>query len=1270
MVQKLLFSIKLNFPFYLSFLFVFLFFENANAQCAGTDNTLTVCDITNAGSQSIDLNLLLGTYTAGGTWVDVDGSEGLDTATGILNAQKVFKSGVYHYTYTVDNVVGCLDNSAEITVTIGGYSGIPGPNNSICSSDSAYSLFQVFQGTPVLAPQSGGIWNDDNNSGGLNSATGVLDASIPVTGRSYSYTYTIAAIGSCPQVSSQVSVSIYRSPKPGSPTNLSLCSNQVSSYQNLDLNNQLSGEDAGGVWTEFATTEISDSGDSTINVQNIYDTFGPGRYRFTYTVSPPKDDRVCTDQSSFVDILIGEQLDFTGATFTISPDNVCENEIQRTTYTGILTQGIKPIANGSYRVNYTIDGVGSFTTTQSFSSGVLIFPIPSLSFSSIRDYTIRINNVTLTSSLVSCASIVGALEDVLHISQSPKIDAATLTIAPVCQGANATVSFSGTSNLVDGNYDIVYNLSGNNVLNGIPATMNVVSGVSSFTIPAPYIPKTGTSTITITKITNATTGCSNTSILKSDFIINDTLDLNNLGIQVNDSCQNQSAEVTLSGLGALTSIDVNYYLSGSNTISPKTISLIASAGQGTFLIPGSDLQNAGTTTLVVNNIVNTVTGCIFTTNNKNGSFTVISGPNTPITEDNQLFCEPDNPTVANLTPQGNQYQWFDSATSTEPLVSTTALRSGTYFVKEVDATNGCSSALKMITASINPIPQIDSARLSIATTCQSYNVTVLLGGSSNLTNGLYAILYNLSGDNTGTDLEAELTVTNGVGFFIIPATIAPNAGSTTVSITNIKNVATGCSNSANLSRSFTTNPMPDISNLLITINDVCIGGGTNVELSGLNNLSRINVNYQLLGANTFALKTIALNLIDGKATIVIPATDLANIGLTTFNITNITNTNTGCPIVMDHKTDFAVNSLPDVSNIIVNVNNGCLNQSLNATISGLGALSEIIIDYTISGANAISTQTPILSVVGGNANFEIPGSVLTSTGVNTLTITNLTNASTGCSSVVNSNFQDFEIFSIPNNPIASNQEFCKENLATVSSLIPNGSGYNWYDSVNSTTPLNADSLLVTGTYYLKETNLTTGCESNATSVNILINATPTPVLNSDGQNFCGADKPTIQNLTSNINYTGTLTWYDAPVNGMVLSNSDLLVEGQSYYGFDFNSTTQCTSDPLEVMVTLKSCNVVPDGLFIPDAFSPNGDGVNDTFVIKDIEFLFPNFTLEIFNRYGNVLFKGNINKPAWDGKNSNSSFIDGDAATGVYFYIINYNKENFKPRQGQLYLNR
>jgi gliding motility-associated-like protein len=1270
MVRKLLSCSKFALTTSLTAIIFFVFSLNMNAQCAGNDNSLTLCssDITNASSQTIDLNLLLGVHTAGGTWSDDNNSGGLNTANGILNAQRVYQSGIYHYTYTVDGVVGCIDNNATIEVTIGGYTGVPGPNNSICSSDKSYSLFQVFQGTPVLAPQSGGIWTGLDTSAGLNSSTGTLDASIPTPYNTYRYKYTINAIGTCAEESAQISVSIYRSPEPGTPRNLQLCSNQLGAYTNLDLNGQLSGQDTNGTWSEAGTSEISNTTDSTINLQNIYNTMGPGIYRFTYTVSPPKDDRVCTDQSSTVNIAIGEQLDFTGATLTVNPD-VCENDMATTTYTGILTQGTKAIANGTYRVFYTISGVGSFSTIQTFNNGVLIFPIPSSNFTQVIDYTIRVTNVVLTSNPVFCSSIMGIIQDVLHVYPSPKIDNATLTIDPICQNSDALVQFSGTSNLSDGSYDIVYKLSGSNNLNGIPATMNVAAGLSSFIIPSFYIPKTGTTTITITKITNSITNCTNVSTLQKDFVINPALDITNLAIVVNDICQNQPADVNLSGLGTLTAIDVTYNLSGSNNVGAKIVSLTASSGQGTFLIPASDIPNTGLTTVSITNVTNTITGCTFTINNKSDNFTVIAPPNIPVALD-QPFCTSDNATVANLVPNGNQYQWFDSATSIVPLTNTTPLLTGDYFVKEKNPTTGCESVLKMVNITINTTPQIDTARLSIATTCQSYDVTVLLGGNSNLTNGNYNILYDLSGDNSGTGILAVLSVTNGIGVFSIPATVVPNAGSTTVSITKITNSITNCSNAVNLSKSFTTNPLPDITNMAVIINNVCLGQPATVEITGLGTLSTINVNFSLSGANTVNIKTTSLIVTSGQTSFVIPVNELLNVGVTTFNLTNITNTQNGCPIFIDHKTDFTVNGPPDVSSIAIAINDGCPDQPVDVAISGLGNLTDIMLSYAISGANNIDTQTIPLTVTGGNAKFSIPGTSLRITGTNTLSLSNLTDSTTSCFTIINAASQNFETLPIPNNPVADSQGFCKEDVATVANLVPNGAQYKWYDSESSITPLLPDTLLITGDYYLKEVNLTTGCESNATAVSITINSVPTPTLKTDGEKFCGADKPTIQNLSSNTIYTGNLTWYNAPVNGTPLADNDPLTEGTTYYGIDYNPNTKCISEPLETSITLTACNVTPDGLAIPDGFSPNGDGVNDTFKILDIEYLFPNFSIEIFNRYGNILFKGNINKPDWDGKNSNSSFINGDAATGVYFYIINYNKDNFPPRQGQLYLNR
>ena len=1267
MIRKLLLTQNFTFSTYITIVLFFVFSTSVNAQCAGDDGILSdVCDIPNISSTTINLfNGLGGSPTTGGVWTDDNKSGGLNKTTGILNAQQIKKSGTYTYTYTVTGVPGCVDNTAVVTITIGGYTGVPGPSVSICNLNSAYNLYGAFNGD-FLEAQDGGTWVGNTSNLGLNG--NFLDATKLNYGITYEYTYSINAIGSCAAPApSKVFVTIFRSPFPGIPSDLKLCSNQLSSYTNLNLNDRLTGEDAGGIWTESTTDEIdnNDSTDSRINIQNIYNTNGPGTYRFTYTT--PTANNVCVDQYSFVDIIIEKQLDYTGATLTVNTP-ICENEIGSTSISATLKDVIN-IPNGTYTITYTISGNGTpITTTQSFLNNVLTFPIARSNFSLPGNYTISVTNIVSSTTLNICNNIIPVISAVVKINQIPKINAATLLTAAVCQGSDATVTFSGSSNLADGNYDIIYNLSGSNILNGIPATIEVIGGVSSITIPSVFIPKTGANRITIIKITNSVTGCTNASTLKSDFTINPPLDMSNLGITIKDACISQPTEVILTGLGALTSVEITYNLSDSNSLNSKVVSFSVVSGQGKFPIPASEIPLIGSTTFTITNVTNTITGCTIALN-KSVIFTVHALPNPSTT--NLSFCSSSNATVASLMPQGNQYQWFDSLTSTAPLASSTSLVTGIYYVKETNLITGCQSELVPATISINTSPQINNATLTIATVCPLSVVTVDFGGPSNLTDGNYNLLYNLTGKNVATAIPAVLNITGGVGSFSIPANLVPNSGSTTIVITNITNANTNCSSTSTLNKPFNIKSLPEISNLNVIIKDICLGQSAKVELTGLGMLNTIDISYSVSGTNSVTLKTIPLTVVGGNVNFDILATDLPNAGLTTFTLSAITNSADVCPLSMNKVINFTVNSPPNVSNLAVTVKDGCPNQPLNVAITGMGTLTNVAFTYTVSAAgNTINLQSGSLVVTAGSTNFTIAGSTVNVLGTYTLIINDISNLTTGCSAVINSISKNFTIFPIPNNPVAYNQEFCKENLKTIANLVPNGLQYKWYDSPTSTTPLQNNKLLVTANYYLREVNTVTGCESNATSISVLINNVPTPILNSNGQLFCGAEKPTIQKLSDNTNYIGNLTWYTAPINGIALSNTDILVEGSTYYGISYNATTQCISLPLEVTVSLTSCNITPDGLAIPDGFSPNGDGINDTFQIIDIEFLFPNYSLEIFNRYGSILFKGNINKAAWDGKNSNSSFINGDAPTGVYFYIINYNKDNLSPKQGQLYLNR
>ena len=119
-----------------------------------------------------------------------------------------------------------------------------------------------------------------------------------------------------------------------------------------------------------------------------------------------------------------------------------------------------------------------------------------------------------------------------------------------------------------------------------------------------------------------------------------------------------------------------------------------------------------------------------------------------------------------------------------------------------------------------------------------------------------------------------------------------------------------------------------------------------------------------------------------------------------------------------------------------------------------------------------------------------------------------------------------------------------------------------------------------------------------------------------------------------------------------------------------SSGAGCES-PVRLPVTVDT-TVCPLDILIPDGFSPNGDNINDTFEIVNIRELYPQFRIEIYNRYGNILFKGNINTPDWDGTAQEGGLKVGDGVvpTGVYFYILEFNDGVRKPRQGRLYLSR
>ena len=102
---------------------------------------------------------------------------------------------------------------------------------------------------------------------------------------------------------------------------------------------------------------------------------------------------------------------------------------------------------------------------------------------------------------------------------------------------------------------------------------------------------------------------------------------------------------------------------------------------------------------------------------------------------------------------------------------------------------------------------------------------------------------------------------------------------------------------------------------------------------------------------------------------------------------------------------------------------------------------------------------------------------------------------------------------------------------------------------------------------------------------------------------------------------------------------------QVQYGRKYRVIAYKNGD-LSVMSVSNEVLVVPSmSLFVPNTFTPNGDGLNDTFGVSGEAI--QEFSLRIFNRWGQVIFETADANIRWDGT------VEGKAAaSGVYIYKI------------------
>lgn len=249
-------------------------------------------------------------------------------------------------------------------------------------------------------------------------------------------------------------------------------------------------------------------------------------------------------------------------------------------------------------------------------------------------------------------------------------------------------------------------------------------------------------------------------------------------------------------------------------------------------------------------------------------------------------------------------------------------------------------------------------------------------------------------------------------------------------------------------------------------------------------------------------------------------------------------------------------------------------------------------------------------------------------------------------------------FRIPSPPDVSGDTALCASVPTVYTVPDNGDGATFDFSVTGGTIVNQDDhsvtiiwdndqlVAATGTIEVTQTipnSLNSGCQSPLGTTNVEI--WPLPVANfSVGTDSTLPGGIFIDDILSMLDSSLlTSEWYWDFGDG-VTSNDSTPYHSYSETGtYEIHLTVTSGLDCIDEQTI--TVNVV-EGLIIPNVFTPNGDGWNDVFDVRTSAV--GNYKLQIYNRWGNIVFENTSPLISWDGTTS----AGVQAPAGTYFYVI------------------
>ncbi|MDP2189340.1 MAG: gliding motility-associated C-terminal domain-containing protein [Sphingobacteriaceae bacterium] len=219
----------------------------------------------------------------------------------------------------------------------------------------------------------------------------------------------------------------------------------------------------------------------------------------------------------------------------------------------------------------------------------------------------------------------------------------------------------------------------------------------------------------------------------------------------------------------------------------------------------------------------------------------------------------------------------------------------------------------------------------------------------------------------------------------------------------------------------------------------------------------------------------------------------------------------------------------------------------------------------------------------------------------------------------------------PQSGLLSDTNVCAGSSLT---LTPQPGDYTWQWQDGSTQPL---TVTAAGTYALLMTN---ACGTFVHEVRVDYQQAPELSLNDtsrcEGQ-FYRIELPEV--------WQGSYQWTDGS------SERIRILTDSGWYSAEINNPCGTATDQFYLSLVDCECH-----MYLPTAFSPNGDGLNDELIVKTRCEL-SSYQMEVYDRWGRQIFTStNLNR-GWDG-----TFQGQDVPNGSYPFIIRYTPEGRNPR--------